>query len=157
MAEVHLRPVSNANVGECLALEVEEAQAQYVASNAKSLAQAAVNPALVPLAVYDAAARGFEEPPVPMVGFVLLELTAGVGFILRLMVDRRWQGKGYGKAAMLEVIRRLRLYPEVEMIATSYKRGNAPAERLYQSLGFVPWEIAYAQNNPGEVYLRLAE
>ncbi len=90
MVQVHLRPVTNDNVLECLALELEEAQAQFVATNAKSLAQAAVNPALVPLAIYDAAARGFEQPPVPMIGFVLLELAAGVGFILRLMIDKRY-------------------------------------------------------------------
>ena len=158
MAEVHLRRVNSDNIAECLALQVEDEQAQFVAPNAKSLAQASVNPALVPLAIYDSAARGFEfSPPVPMVGFTLYELTAGVGLILRLMIDERYQGKGYGKAAMREVIRRLRLTPEVEMIATSYKRGNAAAAHLYESLGFVPWEIAYAQDSADEVYVRLAE
>ena len=155
MAEVHLRPVTNENVADCLALEVEEGQTQDVAGNAKSLAQAAVNPALVPLAIYDCAARGFVEPSTPMIGFVMLELAAGVGFILRLMIDKRFQGEGYGKAAMQEVIRRLRLYPEVEMIATSYRRGNEAAASLYQSLNFVPWAISYAQENPDEVYVRL--
>ncbi len=158
MAEVHLRRINSENVFECVALQVEDEQNQFIASNAKSLAQASVNPALVPLAIYDCAARGFEfSPPVPMVGFTLYELAAGVGFILRLMIDRQHQGKGYGKAAMREVIRRLRLTPEVEMIATSYKRGNTAAARLYQSLGFVPWEISYANDDPNEVYVRLAE
>jgi diamine N-acetyltransferase len=155
---VHLRRINSANISECLALRLEDEQAQFVASNAKSLAQASTNPARVPLAIYDSAARGFEfVPPVPMVGFTLYELTAGVGFILRLMVDRQHQGKGYGKAAMREVIRRLRLTPEVEMIATSYKIGNAAAAHLYGSLGFVPWDIAYAQDNADEVYVRLAQ
>jgi len=53
-----------------------------------------------------------------MVGFTMYELSAGVGFIRRLMIDQRFQRKGYGRAAMLEVIRRLTLHPEVEMIAT---------------------------------------
>ncbi len=158
MAEAHLRRVNSENVSECVALQVADEQTQFVASNAKSLAQASVNSALVPLAIYDSAARGFEfSPPVPMVGFTVYELTAGVGFILRLMVDKQHQGKGYGKAAMREVIRRLRLTPEVELIATSYKRGNAVAAHLYESLGFVPWEISYAQDSADEVYMRLAE
>ena len=154
MTQVHLRPVSGDNLAECLALQVEESQSQFVASNAKSLAQASVNPALVPLAIYDSAARGFERSPVPMVGFTMYELTAGVGFIMRLMIDRQYQNKGYGKAAMLEVIRRLQLHSEVEMIATSFRRGNAAAAHLYESLGFTAWEIAYAQESDEEVFLR---
>ena len=59
-----------------------------------------------------------------MVGFIMYELKGGVGFILRLMIDRRHQRQGYGRAAVLEVIRRLKLIPEVQMIATSHQRGN---------------------------------
>ncbi|NOK62467.1 MAG: GNAT family N-acetyltransferase [Chloroflexi bacterium AL-W] len=58
---------------------------------------------------------------------------------------------------MLEVIRRLRLHPEAELIATSYRRENMVAARLYASLGFVPWDIAWAIDHPTEVYVRLPE
>jgi len=156
MAEVHLRPITLANFRECLALQVEDAQAGLVASNAQSLAEAYVNPNLRPLAVYDVAARGFEEDlPVPMVGFTMTEMAAGVGFITRLMIDRAHQGKGYGRAAMVDVIRRLRLTPEAEIIATSHRRENEAAARLYAGLGFVPWQIAYATPESEEVFLRL--
>lgn len=158
MVQVHLRPVTRDNLSACLALRLGEGQADLVASNAKSLAEAKVNPNLVPLAVYDAAARGWEDDiPVPMVGFTVYELAAGVGFILRLMIDRAHQRKGYGRAAMVEVIRRLKLHPEVEMIATSHRRENEAAAGLYRSLGFVPWEIGWARENPDEVVLRLEE
>jgi diamine N-acetyltransferase len=158
VAGVHLRPVTADNLAECLALRVADAQAAFVASNAKSLAEAYVNPTLVPLAVYGAAARGWEkDPPASMVGFTMYELAAGVGFILRLMIDQGHQGKGYGRAAMVEVIRRLRLHPEVEMIATSHSRGNEAAAALYRGLGFVDWDIGYARVNPNEVYLMLPE
>ena len=126
-----------------------------VASNAKSLAEAYVNPNMTPLAVYDVAARGFEDPPTPIVGFTMFEVAAGVGFITRLMIDRAHQGKGYGRAAMAEVIRRLRLTPEAEIIATSHLRENVVAARLDAGLGFVPWDIAYATADADEVYLCL--
>ena len=155
MAEVHLRPVTLANYRECLALQVGDAQTGLVASNARSLAEAYVNLNMTPLAVYDVAARGFEEPPTPIIGFVMIEMAAGVGFITRLMIDRAHQGRGYGRAAMMEVIRRLRLTPEAEIIATSHLRENAAAARLYAGLGFVSWEIAYATADAEEVYLRL--
>jgi len=155
MSEVHLRPVTLANYRECLALQVDDAQAGLVASNAKSLAEAYVNPDLTPLAVYDVAARGYEEPPTPMVGFTMIEVAAGVGVINRLMIDRAHQRRGYGRATMTEVIRRLRLSPEAEIIATSHRRENAAAARLYAGLGFVPWDVAYATADADEIYLRL--
>jgi diamine N-acetyltransferase len=42
------------------------------------------------------------------------------------MIDRCYQRQGYARAAMVEVIRRLRLIPEVEMIATSHRRAHEP-------------------------------
>ena len=156
MPSVHLRPIDRTNPTACLALHVSNHPAGFVASNARSLAGAYVNPALVPLAVYPEAARGWEGvPPAPMVGVTMYELAAGVGFILRLMIDTDAQGQGYGRATMLEVIRRLRLTPEVEPIATNHRRDNLAAARLCASLGFTPWEIAWARNTPNEIFLAL--
>ena len=66
---------------------------------------ARAHPTLVPLAVYDRAACGYSEPGVPMIGFVMYEIDCGVGSILRVMIDRAHQRKGYGRAALLEVVR----------------------------------------------------
>ncbi len=157
MANVHLRPVALTNYKECLALQLDPTQVGFVASNAHSLAEAKVNPTLTPLAIYDAAARGHDDPPVPMLGFAMYEIAAGVGFIMRLMIDRAHQGQGYGRAATIEVIRRLRLSPEVEVIATGHHRENAVAASLYQSLGFLPWEPTWALPDSHDVYLTLPD
>ncbi len=155
MVKVHLRKVTRDNFHECISLEVDESQKGLVASNVKSLAEAYVNPNLFPLAIYDAAVMGYEEPKLPMVGFTMYEIVAGVGFITRLMIDHKYQRKGYGRAAMLEVIRRLKLYPEVELIATSYQRGNETASKLYRSLGFVDWDIEWAKEHESDIFVRL--
>lgn len=155
MANVHLRPITKANLDECLALDLEETQRGLVAPNAKSLAQAYVDPHLTPLAIYDVTAVGYERPTVPMVGFVMYEVAEGVGFIARLMIDRESQGKGYGRATMLEVIRRLRMLPEVHLIATSHRVENAVAGKLYHRLGFTDWPVNWAKEHPEEVYLML--
>ncbi len=157
MAEVHLRRITADNEQECLSLRVDDAQARFVATNAQSLAQARANPSLVPLAVYDRAARGYPQPRAPMVGFVMYEIDCGVGSILRLMIDRAHQGKGYGRAALVEVIRRLRLEPEVEMVVTSHRHDNVVVAALFRSLGFVSWELEGMALKPGEVYLRLPD
>ena len=153
MTQVSLHAISENNRPECLALRVAETQSGWVAPNSESLQEAAANSNLVPLAIYDVMARGFEKPDLPMVGFTMYELSASVGFIRRLMIDQRFQGKGYGRAAMREVMRRLKLHPEVELIATRHRRDNEAAAKLYRSLGFVDWNIRWAQEHPSEVYL----
>jgi diamine N-acetyltransferase len=156
LIDVHFRPVTPDNERECLALRVADDQARFIASNARSLEQAKAQPALVPLAIYPAAARGYPAPKVPMVGFAMYEVDVGVGSILRLMVDARHQRKGYGRAALVELIRRLRLIPEVEMIVASHREDNVTMGRLLAQLGFVPWEITDpALRRAGEIYVRL--
>ena len=157
MAKVHLRKITLDNFFECISLEVNESQKEFIASNVKSLAEAYVNSNLFPLAIYDAKVTGYEKPQLPMIGFTMYEIVAGVGFILRLMIDRKYQQQGYGQATILELIKRLKLHPEVELIATSHQQGNETATKLYRSLGFVDWNIDWAIEHESEIYLRLNE
>ncbi len=111
MSNVHLRPITLTTYKECLALELDPTQVSFVASNAHPLAEAKVNPTLTPLAIYDAAARGHDDPPVPMLGFAMVEIAAGVGFIMRLMIDRAHQGQGYGAVPVRRRSRGVRRWP----------------------------------------------
>src|SRR5687768_14076997 len=113
MPEVVFREITRENFRECISLTVEPCQVDLVAPNVKSLAEAKIDSALFPFAVYDRAAIGAPLSEHRMVGFTMLEIRAGVGFIVRLMIDKAHQRKGYGLAAMLEAIRQLRLHPEV--------------------------------------------
>ena len=70
---------------------------------------------------------------------------------------RNRNSRRYGRAASIEVIRRLKLHPEVELIATSHRKGNQAAARLYRSLGFVDWDIAWARDQKDEVFLKLED
>ena len=156
--KVHLRKVTRENFRECINLQVAESQKGLVATNTQSLAEAYVDRNLFPLAIYDAAACGYyEQLEVAMIGFVMYEIAAGVGFITRLMVDRKYQKQGYGKATTIEVIRRLKLAPDVEIIATSYHKDNEIAAKFYHSLGFRRWDISWANSHPTEVYVKLED
>ena len=156
MTTVSLRPITQANFHECISLKVADNQKKFVATNVQSLAEAFVNPTYHPFGVYDSEAHYQANPS--MVGFIMYELTDAVGFILRLMIGEKFQRKGYGRAATIEVIRRLKLHPEVERIATSHVRENEAASRLYESLGFVDWEHELrGKAYSGERYLILEE
>ena len=99
-----VRPVGDHNVDELMKLATTPEQERFVASVAKSLAQAAYRPAGRPLGLY---ADG--QP----VGFLLLwdarrdpdlEDRADELYIWRLMIDARFQRRGHGQAAMRWVI-----------------------------------------------------
>src|SRR5262245_26120443 len=96
-----LREITRENWEQCVRLEVAPEQQRFVASNAVSLAQSKYEPEWIPLALYDD-----EE----MVGFVMYGVYRDQGkyWILRMMVDRRLQGNGYGRAAMRLLLDRLR-------------------------------------------------
>jgi diamine N-acetyltransferase len=157
MVKVHLRKVTRENFRDCLNLQVAESQKSLIATTTQSLAEAYVDPNLVPLAVYDAAACGYEQPEVPIIGFTMYEIVVGVGFVMRLLIDFKYQHQGYGRATMVEVIRRLKLCPEIEVIATSYRKENEVAAKLYQSLGFKQWDASFAVSHPTEIFVKLED
>lgn len=127
---ITLRDIDRENFGRCVKLEVRDDQKSFVAPNLYSIAQSKVEPTFVPQAVYD----GDE-----MVGFVMYgyDEEEGCHCLARLMIDKGQQGKGYGRAATEEVIRRLRAEPGCRQIALSVNPENASARALYESLGFV--------------------
>jgi diamine N-acetyltransferase len=126
---ITLRDITRANWRECISLETTPEQRGFVASNAISLAQAAYETEWMPRAIYA------DEV---MVGFVMYGLSREepVFWIMRLMVDAQHQGKGYGRAAMEEVLRGLKRQPDCAQLAISYEPENGGARALYLSLGF---------------------
>lgn len=126
---VTLRDVTMENFHECIKLNVREEQKNFVAGNTFSLAEAKADGVSNPLAIY------LDDQ---MVGFIMydFEPKENRGYITRLMIDTRFQGRGYGRAAMQQVIERLRQIPGCREIRTSFAPSNTIAERLYTSLGF---------------------
>jgi diamine N-acetyltransferase len=56
-----------------------------------------------------------------------------------IMIDYRFQGRGYGRAAMHETLRAItKRYPQCRGVQLTCFRGNTVAAKLYLSLGFVP-------------------
>jgi histidinol dehydrogenase len=129
-----VRPVTDANVDELIGLQTTADQEKFVASVAKSLAQASVRPAGRPLGLY---ANG--EP----VGFLLLwdsrrdpdvSDRADEVYIWRLMIDARHQRQGHGQAAMhwlLDEARRI----GVASVGLSHVPEN-PVGPFYARFGF---------------------
>jgi len=135
MTDVSLRKITAANWQACTQLKVRDEQVDLVPSNLYSIAEAQFYQA-VALAVYD------DDEDI-MVGFVLygVDVHTGKYKVFRLMVDQAHQGKGYGRAAMRKVIRRLAAQADCDEVLICYKPANHAAQKLYASLGFVEQEV----------------
>jgi diamine N-acetyltransferase len=138
-AKVELRELTRDNWEQCIALEPTDEQRTWVDPNVWSIAESRFYPSMLPLAIY----AGDE-----MVGFVMYAQTPdprdGNFWVHRLMIDRRHQRHGYGRAAMGEVLRRLRADPACRTIWIGYLPDNDAARQFYASLGFeeqgeAPW------------------
>ena len=137
MAVVSLREITPDNRAEVEALVVTPEQTYYVASVADSLVEATEYPDAEPWfrAAYDG-----DEP----VGFVMISdgITVdnpeylGPYYLWRLLVDHRFQGRGYGTAILDLVVERLRTSTDARVFLTSHVVGPASPVTFYQQYGF---------------------
>ena len=127
---VTLRKITEENFFQVMKLSVEDSQKNFVATNLWSLAQAWLSYETArPFAIYA------EDT---LVGFFMADVKPEEPFFMiwRFMIDKAFQGKGYGRAALLLAIDYLRNEGAKE-IFLSYEPENAVAAKLYASVGFV--------------------
>jgi len=144
--KISLHEITPENFAESIKLKVAEDQKGFVASNVKSIAEAKIYSYLKPLAVYDG-----EQ----VVGFAMYGRDPETEnyWIVRLMIDAQFQGKGYGKAATVCLIKKIKQLPEADAIFLSFVPANTGAEKLYLSVGF---ERTGETDADGEIIMRLS-
>lgn len=133
-----IRPVTKDNWETLIALKVRDDQKNFVASNLYSIAEAQFGEDFeghwdfFPYGIYN------EESPV---GFLMygfnFEHPMYQAFIIRLMVDEKFQGRGYGRFGMEKMLEVFRADARVHAVGISYEPENETARKLYASLGFV--------------------
>ena len=127
---ITLREITQDNLDDVLALRVADDQTAYVSTTAHALAQAYVSPKTAfPFAVYA------DET---IVGFLMLGYYEARNqyTVWKFLIDRRYQGRGYGKAALKLGIDFLQKRFGVKEIFLGVSAGNEAAKRLYRSVGF---------------------
>lgn len=131
--DVELRDVTAENRRAVAALALAPDQQDLVANNAESLREARSDPGARPRAVYVGG-----RP----VGFLMYD--AGEpddrpreALIYRFMIDRKYQGRGYGRAALARALAEIKATPGVRKVSISYMPDNPTAKPFYASFGFV--------------------
>jgi len=129
-ATVELTDVTAENWRACADLEVTEDQRAFVAPVSRYLCLCHYGGVWSPLAV----TAGGE-----VVGFVMWAVDPDdqSGWIGGLVIGRERQRRGYGRAAVLALLERLRREQGCASAALSYAAENAAARSLYRALGFV--------------------
>ncbi|GKX28291.1 diamine N-acetyltransferase [Vallitalea longa] len=124
------KEINGDNWEECIKLKVFKDQEEFVADNSYSILQSIYEKNLFPLAVYDGDT---------MVGFTMYEIDEednSMG-MCRLMVDRKYQKKGYGRATVLKLLDFVKEKYGKTPFYTSFEPENIIADKLYESVGFV--------------------
>jgi diamine N-acetyltransferase len=150
-ASVHLREITDDNRDAVCALRVRSRQKRFVASVAASLHDAAAAPEANPW--YRAVYSG-DEP----VGFVMLSWNVppdrpgviGPYFLWRLLIDKRHQRRGIGRAVLTQITDLVRADGATELF-TSYQPGDGEPWPFYRQFGFQPT----GEIDDGEIVLRL--
>lgn len=126
---VTVRPLLAAERDAVEALRVAPEQQGFVASNAQSMQQADQHTYCYPLGIYADGA---------LVGFAMYALDPEENnyWLYRLMIDQRFQGRGYGSAALQAVIALMDALPDCTSIVLGVEPENALAARLYARNGF---------------------
>jgi diamine N-acetyltransferase len=130
---VELRPITEENFQAVIKLEVSPEQSGFVAPNLRGIAETYIYPDAEPRAVY-----ANDEP----VGFVLFhpidkDKPAAGHLIVRLMIDRQFQGRGLGRQALEAAVDWIVRERGVDLVRLSVVPSNEKARGLYRSAGFI--------------------
>jgi diamine N-acetyltransferase len=142
--DITFRPVTRENFSAVIKLTVTPEQEEFVSPNLYSLAETYVEPTWTPLATY----AGNQ-----LVGFAMFgrDDATGQWWIMRYLIDTRHQGRGYGTAALPQLIDLIVERHGCNELFLGYDPSNEVAKRLYARMGFVPTGEMFE----GEIVARL--
>ncbi|WP_010651888.1 GNAT family N-acetyltransferase [Oceanobacillus massiliensis] len=129
--KVEIVELNAENWYECCELEVSEEQREYIEPNAISIAQSKFEPTLKPYAIYA------EEKVVGFLMYNSVQEELGGYWVYRIMVDKKYQGNGIGKAATKLMIEEMEKLSDAKKVVVGYHPENLGAHNLYASLGFI--------------------
>lgn len=126
---MEFKEVDKLNYWDCIALTVDDSQVDFVADNKQSLVEAAYEDGLYVLGIYN------EDT---MVGFVLYDYdeTFPGWSMSRFMIGKQFQGKGYGKRAVVAFLEYFKAKHNADKLYISVSLDNAVARKMYSDIGF---------------------
>lgn len=129
--EISLKPVTVDNWYNCTQLEVRKDQKSvFPAPIVYWIAESKYVTEFEPLAIYCST---------DIIGFIVyctMPDNKGNYWIPALMIDKKYQGKGYGKASIKQLIELMKDTLNCQRLMIGHRPENTVAGNLYESLGF---------------------
>ncbi|MBU3107353.1 GNAT family N-acetyltransferase [Clostridium gasigenes] len=131
---IYLKEIDESNWEKCILLTTNKDNIHYlgeefIASNAYSIVESNFENGWITKAIYD------ENT---MVGFTMYGYCyeGNLYEISRIMIDHKYQGKGYGKVALGKVIDQMKNFKDCNEIFLSFDPENQIGKKLYESFNF---------------------
>lgn len=135
--EIVLKPVTDENMEAVLSLKVAKGQEGFIETPAACMKEAKECSNWRPFGIYVKNSLGKEA----LAGFAMYGYFENHGkngrlWMDRLLIDKSYQGKGYGKKALSMLLERLQREYSCNEIYLSVYDNNPVAIRMYESFGF---------------------
>lgn len=127
---IKLVEVNKDNWNDCIELSVSQEQAAFVAPNYESILLAKFEENCYPMCIYND-----DE----MIGFLMYDIDPETKRweLSRFMIDKKYQGKGYGRQALLLLLKKLKEMLGSVNYYTSVATENAAMKKLIENVGFL--------------------
>ncbi|MBF0753063.1 GNAT family N-acetyltransferase [Jeotgalicoccus nanhaiensis] len=129
MTCIRIKEIDASNINEMRRISVKEHQKSFIETVDECLEEAAIYKQWCPVAIYD-----YDK----IVGFAMYGAFGKNPdtWIDRIIIDEKYQGKGFGKLAMKELIKIITEKYNVNIVYLSFVENNDVARKLYENLGF---------------------
>ncbi|MEF9921559.1 MAG: GNAT family N-acetyltransferase [Anaerovoracaceae bacterium] len=130
---INFRNVDHENFGAVINMQVNDNQMGFMENNMYSLAECSFEESFVAKAIYN------DETPVGFMLYYFVKDNPDYVFLHRLMIDKKMQGKGYGKLALEAAVEQYKKeFPSIECVELMHYPDNKIGAAMYDSLGFAP-------------------
>ncbi|WP_213809909.1 N-acetyltransferase [Jeotgalicoccus sp. WY2] len=129
MNSINIKEINPDNIDEVRKISVKADQQSFIETVDECLKEAEMYEQWCPVAVY------YDKD---LVGFAMYGAFGDNPdtWIDRIIIDRKYQGKGFGKLAMKELIKIVKQKYQVSMVYLSFVEDNEAARNLYENLDF---------------------
>ena len=142
---IRLQDVNDSNWRDCSDLQLVEEEKKFISSNVYAIAEWKFETESALKVIYS------DTVLVGMLAYYLHDGEHGYFYWLyHLMIQKKYQGKGYGEAAVKLAVKEMHELGATE-IRTMYMPGNIRSQNLFKKLGFE--EIGTLDG--GDIFLRL--
>jgi diamine N-acetyltransferase len=126
---IELKPLTVDNFWNTLALKINREQEQYIPDNAFLIALSKVLPQCIPLVIYN---------DNEIVGYLMygLDEKKDSYWIHIMMIDEKYQGKGYAKESFQKLLSEIKKDKNVHKMILAVNKENTNAVKIYENLGF---------------------